>query len=315
MSSPCLQENRRPRVVYSMTTIPPRLEGMEQTVIQVIQVLKYCDKFYLNIPFISCRGKPYNISTNFLSSLSKEYRDKIEINRCEDMGPITKILPTLYKETDPETVIISMDDDIRLKQDISKILLDKHFKYPDSCVSFSGFCVGMFPFHWQFAINNKRDLECDWIQGVHTILYPRGIINVDALKHWKPFMFKHDDHRLNSFLSSQGIKRISINKSPCDFLYNDQEMARTESISGSTEFIYQNAKICYQMRKEGLYNKNHASLWITSIVGLIVFAILFAFLIIYANSFFDDKDIFFILIFVLILFIVVFVILTNSMLI
>ena len=269
---------------------------------------------YLNIPFISSRNKRYVIPTTFLQDLEPHLRDKIEINRCEDIGPITKILPTFYKETDPGTLIVSLDDDIRLKDDISEILINKHYQHPDSCISFSGFCVGMFPFNWQFAISNKRDLECDWIQGVHTIAYPRGIINARELEAWKPHIFIHDDHRLNSFLAGQGIKRISINKSPCHYLYNDQDLARTDSISGSTEFIYQNAKICYQMHRDGLYNKNHPCLWFTSIVGLVTFTILLAVAVVYANSFFDNKDMWFILLFGLILLVALFLVLTNSML-
>ena len=298
-----------------MTTIPPRIGGLERTVMQVMRKLKHCDKLYLNIPFVSCKGGTYDIPSTFLQDLPQVHRDKIEINRCKDIGPITKILPTLYKETHPSTIIISMDDDIRLKQDISQALLEKHYEHPDSCLSFSGFCVGMFPFNWQFAISNKRDLECDWIQGVHCILYPRGIIDANALRQWKTHMFKHDDHRLNSFLSHQGIKRLSINKSPCNYLYNDKETAQTESISGSSEFIYQNAKICYQMYCEKLYGKNHPSLWITSIVGLITIVFLFALIIIYANSFFVGKDMLFILLFGLVVFVTLFTILTNSMLI
>jgi hypothetical protein len=36
----------------------------------------------------------------------------IEVLRSEvDYGPLTKIVPTLYKETDPETIVITVDDD------------------------------------------------------------------------------------------------------------------------------------------------------------------------------------------------------------
>lgn len=305
----------RPRMVYSMTTIPSRLDGMKRTAAQVISNLKYCDAFYLNIPYISARGKSYDVPDNFLDFFHKDHKEKIIINRCIDVGPITKILPVLHKETHPQTLIVTLDDDIRIKDDISQILLDKHYEHPEACLSFSGFCVGTFPFNWQFAIANKTDLHVDWIQGVHSILYPRGLINLDRMLSWKPHIFKHDDHRINSFLASENIPRISINHSPCDYMYDDQSMKGTESISGSSEFIYQNIKLSHQMKKEGLYNKSYPSLWITSIMGLIVVAIGLAIVTVYANSFFKGQDLLFIGIFAVLLGTFLFVILTNTMLI
>lgn len=309
------EEPFRPRIVYSMTTIPARLDGIESTVKNVLTKLTHCDRLYLNIPEISARGEKYLLPKDFLSTLTPKERDMVEINRCEDLGPITKIIPTLEIETDPRTLIISLDDDIRLKRDISQILLDKHHIHPDACLSFSGFCVGTFPFNWQFAISNKRDLECDWIQGVHSILFPRGIIDLDKLKNWKPHIFKHDDHRISSFLSSEGIKRISINKSPVKYMYNDVELMRTNPISGSLEFIIQNAKISYQMYCEEIYNKSYPCLWFTSIIGLAAMGTLLAAVTVYLNSFFKGKDIWFIIGFGLIVAVTMYFVLTDSMLI
>lgn len=306
----------RPRMVYSLTTIPPRLKGFEKTVCQVINKLKYCDAMYLNIPPISCRGKAYEIPPDFLSSLQPHLRQKVIINReCMDEGPITKIFPALQREQDNGTLIISMDDDIRLKQDISEVLLKKHREYPYACLSFSGFCVGTFPFNWQFAISNKRDLECDWIQGVHCILYPRGLINYPLFREWNPHMFKHDDHRISTFLSSQGIPRISISENPIYYLYNDQELAQTAAISGSQEFIIQNAKICYTMKRQGIYGKSHPSLWLYSILGLIVFAVVLAILFSYSANYIDKYHHWFILLYGIIILALVASILTTVMLI
>lgn len=311
----CDLYNRRPRIVCSLTTIPSRLCGLEATVSKIIRKMSNCDKFYLNIPYQTSRSRvPYIIPENFLSSIEECYREKIEINRCEDYGPITKLIPTLLKETNPTTIIITFDDDVRLKKDISEIIVEKHRQYPSSCLSFSGFCVGTFPFLWQFAVSNKRDLECDWIQGVHCIAYPRGMIDVHDLLEWKTHIFKHDDHRINSFLAHKGIKRISMGHNPGDFFYQDMDLAKTDAISGSTEFIIQNAKLCYTFKREKLYGHNHPSLWVTSIIGLVFLGFLLAVLVVYINSFFVRKDWVFILIYAIILFTILYVILFNSML-
>lgn len=312
----CDFSNIRPRIVYSLTTIPSRMCGIEKTVYKIIKKLKHCDKFYLNIPYETSKSKlPYTIPDNFLSSLEPCYLEKIEINRCEDYGPITKLIPTLLKETHPTTLIVTFDDDVRLKKDISEILIQKHYQYPTACLSFSGFCVGTFPFLWQFAVTNKRDLHCDWIQGVHCITYPRGMININDLMMWKTHIFKHDDHRISSFLSHKNIDRISICHSPSDYFYLDKDMARTDAISGSTEFIIQNAKMCYIHKREKLYNHNHPSLWVTSIIGIVFICVLVALFITYINSFFHKKDIFFILLYVVLIFALLYLILLNNMLI
>jgi hypothetical protein len=35
----------------------------------------------------------------------------ITVNRCDDFGPLTKLVPTLQQEHDPDTIIITVDDD------------------------------------------------------------------------------------------------------------------------------------------------------------------------------------------------------------
>ena len=296
-----------------MTTIPARLEGLSKTVKSALDHLVHCDAIYLNIPHVSRKGKKYVLPKDFLSDLTPEQQTKVILNRCQDLGPITKILPALELESDPNTLVISLDDDIMFKKDISQILLEKHRQYPDACVSFSGFCVGVFPFNWQFAISNKRDLECDWIQGVHSIVFPRGLIDLESFKEWKPHMIKHDDHRISSFLSSKGIRRISINKSPIDYMYDNPDLKQTESISGSTEFVLQNAKISFQFYCEELYNKNHLCLWFTSIIGLVVAGLALASVTIYLNSCFKGHDIWFIIGFALALTGMLYFVLTDSL--
>jgi hypothetical protein len=294
-----------------MTTIPCRLTGMRATALHNITLLKYCDAFYLNIPYVSSRGKNYDLCDDFLSIFPPSLKRKIIINRCQDVGPITKLLPTLYAEKDPRTIIVTLDDDVLLRKDISRVLLEKHYQHPNACLSFSGFLTGCPPFCWQFAIKNKRDIEADWLQGCHSQAFVRGLVNADKLCAFKPYMFKHDDHRIAGFLASECIKRISINENPCDYFRCDPELSRAEPISGSSDFIFQNAKICYAFRKEGLYNKSDKSLWAASVTGLIFIAFMLAFMVIGLNIIFPGKDLYFIGLFAVLLGSLLFVILTS----
>lgn len=263
----------RPRIVCTMTTIPSRLHGLERTMKQITSKLKYWDAFYLNVPYTSSKGHPYVIPPNFLSCLSDHVKSKIILNRCEDYGPITKVLPTFMKESDPGTIIISFDDDVRLKKDVTEILLEQHRIYPNSCIGFSGWCVGRFPFKYQSAIGNEFPVEVDFLQGVHCMTYVRGLVDPNELMKFKPYIFKQDDFRLNGYLASKNVPRISIPYSPKHYLYNEYDLSRTEQISGSMDFFFLNAKLMYQFEKEGLFGKNHIKLWLNSIMGLVLLTI------------------------------------------
>lgn len=314
--------NNRPRIVYSMTTIPPRLCLIEPVIKNILERLIICDALYLNLPYISMKGKPYVISDKFLSSLKEEHYRKVIINRCEtDMGPITKILPTFYRETDPTTLIVSIDDDVILKKDISLPILKNHMKFPNSCLSFSGFCVGKFPFIFQFAVGNETPLCVDWVQGVHTITYPRRLIKPDELMTWKTHMTKHDDHRLNSYLAYKCIDRISMGYKAKEYLSNVSDIASTDQISGNIDFIIQNAKITYGLCKENLYGQNNRILYASSISGLILISLIWILIIVYASSIMRNKydtkisfDIFLIILFAAVLSVFLFVTVSNNML-
>ncbi len=292
---------KRPRIVFSMTTIPSRLLLIEPIIYGIMRKLKHCDALYLNLPHVSRKGIKYVIPINFLSSLPEKHRSKVIINRCIDYGPITKIIPTFMKENGPKTVIVSIDDDIIMKQDVSSILLEKHEMYPNACLSFSGFCAGKFPFYGQFTSGSNKDLEVAWIQGIHCILYPRRLINTKELLDFKPYMLKHDDHRINGYLASKGIKRISIGAKAKDYLKDDPSIQCTESISGNFDFVIENFKICRQFRAEGYYLESNSCSYYTSITGLILLAAFLIAATMIANSTWKGHDFLFIVIFSIIL--------------
>jgi hypothetical protein len=95
-----------PKIVVSLTTIPPRLPKLEK----VLRALttQAVDVVYLNLPYVCTKtGTKYDPLPEFLKGM-----DKLTIRRCEDYGPLTKLLPTLENELDPSTVIIICDDDM-----------------------------------------------------------------------------------------------------------------------------------------------------------------------------------------------------------
>jgi hypothetical protein len=98
--------NLTDRTIVSMTTIPERIDNLKVALSSLLTNTQRVDEIIINIPYLSRKGKEYNIPL-WLSSCKS-----IKIIRCDyDYGSSTKLLPTLQREN-PNTNIIVVDDDI-----------------------------------------------------------------------------------------------------------------------------------------------------------------------------------------------------------
>ncbi len=92
-------------VIVSLTTTPYRIDQIKPVLDSILrQSIK--PKVYVNIPYQFKRDNTKYVIPNWL----KNYPNII-INRTKDYGPATKLLGTLKKEHDPNTIIITIDDD------------------------------------------------------------------------------------------------------------------------------------------------------------------------------------------------------------
>ena len=93
------------KVVVSLTTIPDRINKLIPTLSSIYNQTVRVDEIRLNIPYVSRRGKKYEIPTYL--KLCKY----IKVKRvAKDLGPSTKLLPTVRDE-EKDTRIIVIDDD------------------------------------------------------------------------------------------------------------------------------------------------------------------------------------------------------------
>lgn len=101
-----------PKVIISLTSIPDRLhcereDGIKSCIDSLLNQEYDNYEIHFNIPY------KYNLS-------HEEYKvpdwlkesDKLKIFRTDDLGPPTKSVPTFERITDPETIIIIVDDDL-----------------------------------------------------------------------------------------------------------------------------------------------------------------------------------------------------------
>lgn len=262
------------RFVISVTSIQSRLPKVKP-VLQSIIDNTTADMVYLSID--------HNID------VKKEwlpFDKRFQPIRCQDYGPITKILGVCEKEKDPETLILTLDDDNIVTQDIVKPFKDKSLKYPNSALSMSGFCHGRFPFVIQFVVDNKKDFKVDWIQGAHGILYRRKFINNEEVLNYRKdykLLFKNDDHKISAYMTEKGIDLISINYNPKKYLKKYKPCASVSAISGnsmgqSCNFFKDVYKISSKFHKEGIYKNNYGCSRSVMTIPLLIILILIVFI-------------------------------------
>jgi len=120
------------RFVASLTTMPDKFSKLVRTLESLQHQTHKLDAIYLGIPEKSRRlGIKY-------PPVPSEIADLCTVVPCVDYGPITKIIGGLLKENDPETVIITFDDDMIYPENLVETLVNHHKKYPNSAIGSSG---------------------------------------------------------------------------------------------------------------------------------------------------------------------------------
>ena len=214
-----------PRVVVTLTTLPDRYQTLERTLNSILKQDYPLDAIYLTIPEKAARlDKIYPPLPDSITSKCQI------VNIKTDYGPITKIYGALSQESDPKTIIISLDDDVIYPPDLVSSLV-KHgqehkkaaicgtgalLKYGllfVSMVSSLNFCTWLNPFIGPTITEKGRNI--DLVFGVAGVLYRRGFFpSADKLEEElfkyalnNEAVFLNDDILISAYLSKAKIKR------------------------------------------------------------------------------------------------------------
>ena len=126
-------------IYVSISTIPQRIKNLNESVKSLLNQTKKPDKIFINIPF------KYERFTDVVEDdqIPKFDNNLIEITRCEDCGPATKLLGSLNKLKKNSLVILVDDDHIYENFMIEKFF---HFysKAPNNAYSFYVHPLGKF---------------------------------------------------------------------------------------------------------------------------------------------------------------------------
>ena len=126
-------------IYVSVSTIPQRIKNLNKSIESLLNQTQKPDKIFINIPFQYKRFKE-TLSDNEIPKFDNEI---VEITRCEDCGPGTKLLGSLSKLEKNSLLILADDDHI-----YEDYMIEKFFyfynKLPNNAYSFYVHPLGNF---------------------------------------------------------------------------------------------------------------------------------------------------------------------------
>lgn len=181
-------------------------------------------------------------------SITSRMEFGLEVRFCEDIKSYKKIIPTI--ESYPDSIIITLDDDVLYPRDTVEIMLKENKKNPDAIIGNRAheitFKKGKVRPYKEWVKETKETKGNIFLTGCGAILYPPGSLHKDVLKKeiftsicpyaddvWLFFMAKLNETEIINAqgrefkdfveLSSNGSE--GLNKINVDKCYNDKQIA------------------------------------------------------------------------------------------
>ena len=194
-------------ILVSLTTSPSRLLKLKKVINSIKKQTLLPSKIILNLP-----DKFGRTNEEYLIPEWIENDNFIYINRCsEDYGPITKIFPTLFLSNNPETMIISIDDDI----EYSNKLVEEFVKH-SLCYDVV-FSTSNFNFIKNGIIDSSRRHfgYYNIVEGYGGIIYKRKFFQNDFFDYFNYIKknrdcFFSDDLIISNYLSMKRIGKVFV---------------------------------------------------------------------------------------------------------
>lgn len=233
------------RIVVGLTTIPSRVEYLAPVVAALKDQTRIPDAIYVTIPKISAKehGTPYPLK-KIAQILKKNTGDVGKVLVLdEDYGPLTKLIGMWMHERDPNTLLITADDDQLYSNTFIQTLSDGANRHPGAAVCLCGHVLGKFPFGWGFrcsrhdtnllskAVFLNSDTRVTVVSGWCGCAYPRHVFGdklperLESLRKGPnklALLNRHDDLYISSWLFLRNIEKYVISY-PSH--HGDEEMA------------------------------------------------------------------------------------------
>lgn len=129
------------KVVVSLTTVPERLNQPVEDGFKLV-LKSVCEQNYdeyevhLNLPNVYAVTGEFYLIPDWLDNYLEQYQH-LKLFRTEDLGPPTKVVPTIQR-VDGDTLIVVVDDDLVYHPDMVKEHVKYHAQLPDSVILYDG---------------------------------------------------------------------------------------------------------------------------------------------------------------------------------
>lgn len=184
-------------VIVSLTTIPKRIDVVHNVIRAMLTQTVNVDKvvLYLSKSDFSDDG------VDLPQSLKNCLGDKFEICFCDDIGPHTKYFYAMQKY--PESIIITVDDDILYPIDVVEVLLNSYVKFPYAVSARRAHLIKfdeeghLLPYRqWKGEYRGVNQISMAlFATGVGGVLYPPHCMDAELfnLDNIRKLCFKADD--------------------------------------------------------------------------------------------------------------------------
>ena len=223
------------KVIISLTTIPTRLVSdygydMKFCIKSLLEQNNKDYEIHLNIPFVYKKTGEDYVIPNWLTEMVKE-NPKLKIFRTEDYGTITKLLPTITRIENPNTIIIVVDDDLVYHHELVNEHIKNQQKWENNPVGYDGMRSrnenGTFSSFFNdirdyYYSANYRDSIVDILQHYKSISYKRKYFDDDFFNFITEMSSWNDDLVVSSYFAKKKINRI------CTYYHLDKDCKTKE---------------------------------------------------------------------------------------
>jgi hypothetical protein len=195
------------RVIVTLTTIPPRGLSVIDTIKSIKQNTVKPNAIYVNIPKYLPRFPDQEYHPELKDKL---HQLGVVINECDDMKTLTKSIPTLKYELDPDTLFIVIDDDAIYSNRFIEGLL-KGYQDFECVVGYSGIAypdyVKQMYGRVGYVLQQNHGQETHILETSFGIAFKRDWIS--AINIQPPNLY--DDHILALWFDKIYVKKRVIN--------------------------------------------------------------------------------------------------------
>lgn len=219
--------SNNPPIIISFTSLPNRISHIEPMLNSISKQTAQPSKFILWLSKYSQRDSQFTLDTKKIPKFIQNY--PVDLRICDDYGPHTKLLPALKAVQDPNTIIITVDDDTIYPKTWLENLIHYHHLYPDSAIGPRGRVfyrktlripiLGMqlskrLKYRKGKTIilpSNSSPKPVDILTGVWGVLYKRSFFEEEIFSMQQCPEARYNDDIWNSgYLAKKGIQRLCI---------------------------------------------------------------------------------------------------------